>query len=386
MKVNLAVCGKYHYGNFVRYVERAGLLNQFIYSHRLATDTSALGVPPDKLVNIWIKEYLFGLHLRLFDTHALEPVFNTAADLWERLALRRWRDCDLLHIMLDGTGRQLLRRARQAGSLTIGEPLNTHPEIHYAILNEEHERLGLKKYASLPTSAQRLLEALELCGRLLVPSNFVKQSFVEKGFDERRIEVIPYGVDLKYFHPAQKAEASTVSTFRVICVAQVTPRKGHVYLLEAWKKLKLPGAELLFIGPLDHSMKPVLARYEGLFKHIASVPHTELQRYYANSSVFVLPSLEDGFAHVCAEALACGLPVITTGQTGAAEIITHGTDGFIVPVRSVEDIAAHLESLSSDQERLLGMSQAAAAKAEAELSWEQYALKLCRYYHSLSAA
>lgn len=386
MKVNLAVCGKFHYGNYARYVERAGLLNQFIYSHRLGTDAAALGVPQDKLVNVWLKEYLFNLHLRLFNSHGLELAFNTAAELWERLALRRWQDCDLLHIMLDGTGRSLLRRARRHGSVTIGEPLNSHPETYYAILNEEHERLGLRKYAKLPTSAKRLRDALEMCGHILAPSRFVKRSFVEKGFDETKVELLPYGVDLKIFHPPSSVEDSSPKTFRVICVAQITPRKGHVYLLEAWKRLKLSNAELLFIGPLDHAMKPTLAKYEGLFRHIANVPHTELHRYYGDSSVFVLPSLEDGFAYVCAEALACGLPVIVTDQTGAADIIKHGTDGFIVPVRAPEVIADYLELLYSNHEVRREMSQAARRKAEAELGWERYAEKLCRYYNSLSVA
>ena len=188
---------------------------------------------------------------------------------------------------------------------------------------------------------------------------------------------------MEIFRPPPKVEDEADNTFRVICVAQITPRKGHVYLLEAWKKLKLPNAELLFVGPLDYSMKPLLATYEGLFTHIPSIPHTELHRYYGRSSVFVLPSVEDGFAYVCVEALACGTPVITTTQTGAGDVIKHGTDGFIVPVRSSEAIAGYLELLYNDRELLREMSLAARRTAEAKLGWEQYARKLCDYYNSL---
>ena len=63
--------------------------------------------------------------------------------------------------------------------------------------------------------------------------------------------------------------------------------------------------------------------FEGLFRHLPRVPHRQLREQYARSSLFVLPSVEDGFAYVVAEALGCGLPVITTENTGASVLAPH---------------------------------------------------------------
>ena len=192
---------------------------------------------------------------------------------------------------------------------------------------------------------------------------------------------MPYGVDLNRFHP-NAGQAKQDKPFTVISVGAISPRKGHVYLLEAWKKLALPKAELLLIGSISPEMTPVLGRYDGLFQHVSFVPNHQLFEYYGRCSVFVLPTLEDGFAVVTGEAMACGLPAITTFNNGAADVITHGTDGFVVPIRSPDAIAGHLEALYRDRELLQAMSEAALAKAHNELGWEKYANRLCDFYRT----
>jgi glycosyltransferase involved in cell wall biosynthesis len=99
----------------------------------------------------------------------------------------------------------------------------------------------------------------------------------------------------------------------------------------------------------------------------------------------VLPTLEDGFAVATGEALACGLPVITTVSNGASDVITHGHNGFVVEARSPEAIASCLELLYRDRELRASMSKAAAATARTTLSWETYARKLCMFYAEILA-
>jgi glycosyltransferase involved in cell wall biosynthesis len=127
----------------------------------------------------------------------------------------------------------------------------------------------------------------------------------------------------------------------------------------------------------------VLARYAGSFRHVARVPNAQLRDWYARSSAFVLPSIEDGFGVVAGEALACGLPVVTTENSGAAEVLDDGADGFVVPIRSPTAIAERLELLHRDAALRERMSDAARAKA-ATLSWERYAERLCGLYDRLA--
>ena len=91
--------------------------------------------------------------------------------------------------------------------------------------------------------------------------------------------------------------------------------------------------------------------------------------------VFVFPSLFEGFGLVILEAMAQGLPVITTSHTVGPDIIEDGVDGFIVPIRSSEAIAEKLELLAADRPRLEAMREAAIATAR-RFTWENYRRRL----------
>jgi glycosyltransferase involved in cell wall biosynthesis len=379
-KVNIAVCGRFHYHNYVRFIDQAGFLNRFYYAHRLSTDAANLRISADRAVNRWLKEYLIRAHGMLTSGWMMEEFASLYSDIWQIGVLKRWTQCDIFHLMLHGTGIKLIRRAKDEGATVIVEAVNQHPQAANDILREEAERLGLKPRRQLYSTQQRMIEESLASDFLLAPSRSVRDSFVDRGYDIDSSAVLPYGVDLSRFHP----DATEVKdgTFRAICVAQISPRKGQIDLLEAWKELNLPNAELLLIGALSYEMDTILRPYSGLFRHISVVPNQDLLRYYGRSSVFILPTLEDGFAVVTAEAMACGLPVITTVNNGAADIITHGKDGFVVPIRSPEAIAERLELLYRNEELREEMSRAALAKARSELSWETYANRLCVFYQS----
>ena len=382
MKVNIAVCGKFHYHNYVRYVDQAGLLNRFYYSHSVGTNAARLGISPDRAVNSWPKEYLIRLHGILTRGWLIPELAPLYASLWQVAALRRWDRCEALHLMLHGTGLRLIRRAKREGAIVIAEPVNQHPHGQNEILREEAERLGLKVRRRLHAIQENQIEEAALADFLLAPSRIVRDSFVQRGYEQTKTAVLSYGVDLNSFHPLVNGRESN-GTFRVICVAQVSLRKGQLYLLEAWKRLKLRDAELLLIGTISYDMNSIMHQYDGLFRHIQFVPNHELHNYYGRSSVLVLPSLEDGFGYVVAEAMACGLPVITTANTGATDVIRDGKEGFVIPIRSPEAIAQRLELLYRNKPLREEMAGAALTKARGELSWAKYARRLCRFYRWL---
>lgn len=381
MKVNIAVSGKFHFHNYVRFLDAQGVLNRFYYAHKLSTNADVLGVKAEKLVNIWIKEYLLQAHsqfLPRLGSEAFKPFYRK---IWEIGSLTRWLPCDVLHIMLHGGGRGLIRRAKSERSLIIGEPVNAHPDIQNDILNIEWDRLKIRRSHKRTLAQKQILDEVGMADRLLVASHFLKRSYVEKGFSADLIEVLPYGVDLTRFSPPD-TDRDISKQFRVVCVAGINVRKGIIDLLDAWNRLNFPDAELLLIGRVSSEMLPVLQKYAGEFKHIPFVPNRELRRYFEASTVFVLPSLEDGFGLVCTEAMACGLPVITTTNTGAAELIDNDVSGYVVPIRSPEVIAEKLEILYRDREKARCMGNAAAEKVRSLYGWEGYADKLIHVYEA----
>jgi glycosyltransferase involved in cell wall biosynthesis len=92
---------------------------------------------------------------------------------------------------------------------------------------------------------------------------------------------------------------------------------------------------------IEDNVKPVLRRYADLpIEWAPGLPHPQLAERLRSADIFVLPSLEDGFARTVTEALSCGLPAIVTPNTGASDLVTQGVSGSIVAIRDPAQIAA----------------------------------------------
>jgi len=224
---------------------------------------------------------------------------------------------------------------------------------------------------------RRKEEEIELADRIFVASSITRQSLLNFGVNPEKISVIPYGAPLDYFRPQPKSD----DRFRALYVGRVEPRKGIHYLLEAWKNLKRLDAELCLIG-INEFPSGWLDKYQDIFRYIPPVPHYTLNQYYSSANVFVFPSLVEGFGLVLLEAMACGIPVITTPNTAGPDIITDELEGFIIPIRDSEALQEKLEWCMNNPLELRAMGQAARKKAE-RLTWTQYRKALQYKIHAI---
>ena len=117
--------------------------------------------------------------------------------------------------------------------------------------------------------------------------------------------------------------------------------------------------------------KALLASFASEFRYVGPLRNSELVALYRDSDLFCMPSLVEGFGLVYLEALACGLPVIATPNTGAADIVREGREGFIVPVRDAESLASRLEWAYTHRDELREM-QFAARKLAEKYSWSAF--------------
>jgi alpha-maltose-1-phosphate synthase len=207
---------------------------------------------------------------------------------------------------------------------------------------------------------------IQLADHIFVASSMTQRSLLAAGIAPEKISVIPYGAPIEYFHPQGKED----STFRPLFVGRVGPRKGAHYLLSVWQELQLPEAELLLIG-INEFPESWMAQQGAGVRHLPSIPHSALNQYYSNASVFVFPSLVEGFGLVLLEAMACGIPIITTPNTAGPDIITEGVEGFIVPIRDTDALKDRLLWCYHHPKELAEMGRAARARAEA-LTWQRY--------------
>ena len=185
---------------------------------------------------------------------------------------------------------------------------------------------------------------------------------------------------------APPGDGAEDGAFRVIHCGRVDLRKGCHYLIEAFHGLRLPRAELWLVGPVAPEMEAFRRRYESpsIVFH-GPRPQAELARWYGRCAVFCLASLEEGMAMVIPQAMACGLPVIATPNSGAEEIVREGVEGHLVPVRDVEALRRRILELYEDPERRRAMGRAALARVRAGFTWDEYGDRVVAAYRELLA-
>jgi glycosyltransferase involved in cell wall biosynthesis len=227
-------------------------------------------------------------------------------------------------------------------------------------------------FAYFVTRRRKMLEEFELAHRIIVPSDFVRDTFREEGVPEAKLVLIPRAVDIARFRPAGEAP----TRFRAIFVGAIGHRKGVHYLLDAWQRLALPDAELLLAGGVQAEIAPLVARHEGKLG-VRCLGHVDPLPLYQSGSIFVFPSLSEGSAKVTYEAMACGLPVVVTPNAGS--VARDGVDGFVVPVRDAEALAEGIGTLYRDPELRRVMGRAARTRAEA-YTWEHYRARILAAY------
>jgi glycosyltransferase involved in cell wall biosynthesis len=369
------------YVNKQRWWERAAEMTPGIggaYGRTLGRRTAPAGLPLDKVVEAGVAQD-FGAALvgRLPVAHAWRRrvaqklVFSAERAVAEKAGVLA-QQADLV-VASYGTGRYAFEAVRRAGGRAVLSYPIAHNRYQRRFYAEEAElapafAAALPRLDELPAEyTERLELECELADTILVGSTFVRRSFIETGYDVHKIIVTPYGVDSERFRPRTTPKCDGV--FRVLFVGQIGQRKGMSYLLKAYQLFRKRDSELHVVGSYVPGSQ-VYAPYFTLYRHTEHVPQQDLPALFQDADVFVFPSLIEGMPLVVLEAMACGLPVITTTH-GPGDILRDGVDGFFVPIRDPEAIAARLEQLYLDPALREQMGRNAREQA-ARHSWATY--------------
>jgi glycosyltransferase involved in cell wall biosynthesis len=255
--------------------------------------------------------------------------------------------------------------------------LHPHPGGVREILHQERAlhpecATSLDKEWELALSSEdfnHLVRESAMPERWLVASSFSKQTLVDAGMPAARIHVIPYGTDLSRFTPRKTGRIGG-RPLQLLFVGTLGQRKGITYLLEAVNMLPAGSVELTVCGRavdglelFRESKMPIRLR--------PSVSAQELLAAYQSADVFVFPSLAEGFGHVLLEAMACGLPIVSTTRTAAPDLIDHGKEGFVTDPGNSVQVATCIEYFLQHPERIVTMGEAARRRA-AYFTWERF--------------
>jgi len=382
VKITISVLGRFWLFYLAKQLQDHNLLGRLITSYP-KFEAVRYGISPDKVDSLLIHE----IHNRAWRkiSRFTESLFNPQYmifELFDRQAARHIMNQSDIFAGLSGCSLYSLRRARQMGAKTVLERGSSHMLYQRTILEEEYARFGLRRTVVHPQVVERELREYQEADFISIPSLFVKETFLQRGVPAAKLLHVPFGVDLTNFYPIPKVD----KTFRVIHCGNLSLRKGVHYLLQAFWELKLPGAELWLIGSLPEEIRPFLKQFASpAIRHLGPFPEPELHKYYSQGSVFCLASIEEGLAMVQVQAMACGLPLIITTNTGGADLVREGREGFILPIRDVAALKEKILYCYENPEEARRMGEAGRRRAGAGYTWADHGDKIIVHFRRILA-
>lgn len=265
----------------------------------------------------------------------------------------------------------------RGGSCVLNYSLAHHAYTHRYLQEEATLEPGFASTLNSHDRPKWLLDRLdceiELADHILVGSNFVKASFIAESVPEKKIEVIPYGADTKLFTPQTSEIPAGTKAFRLLFVGQLSQRKGLSYLLRSYDEFHSTDTSLTLVGQLQDDGR-ALTPWRHLYRYVPPVSRQELADVFRAADVFVFPTLVEGMPLVVIEAMASGLPVITT-PNGSGDIVRNEVDGFLIPARDAVALTEKLNYLRSHPDVRREMGRNARARALA-FTWDSYRQKV----------
>jgi glycosyltransferase involved in cell wall biosynthesis len=385
MEIVLSTLGKFHTFDLARELHARGSLRAVFSGYpRLKLREERL--PPELVRTFpWLHAPYVGAiaHGRF--------VGGRARRLWEyldRVTLDRYvsahmPSCDLF-VGLSSSALRSGRAAHAQGAKYVCDRGSAHIRVQDQLLREEHALWGLPYDGIDPRVLDLEEREYAEADCITVPSNFAMRSFTGAGVATEKLRRLPYGVDVSRFEQTARPDPER---FDIVFVGIMSLRKGVQYLTEAYGKIVHRAKSLSFVGPASAELIDLLkrrARWYPETRVMGPVAQSELKHLLSKSHVLVLPSIEDGFGMVLAQAMACGCPVIGTHHTGTEDLLgPKGGEGFVVPVRDSDALAQRLQQLADDPELRSGMGAAALARVKQLGGWSTYGGEAMAIYEAL---
>jgi glycosyltransferase involved in cell wall biosynthesis len=302
-----------------------------------------------------------------------DRIWQWAEAGFDRQVARRWAGRTPCIYGCEHASVETFRRQKAAGGLTILWQVIAHPRVMGRLLREETDQFPTTATAytrHVQQTAERVdarkEEQFALADLIVANSAFVRQTFIEAGIPAEKVVVVPTACPPVC--PATEPERTKSGKLIFLSAGTQTVRKGTHLLLEAWRRLRPPaGAELWLMGRMELPEK-LLSDLPANVVVRPPVPRAELHELFGQVAVFVLPTLCEGRAHVLLEAIAHGVPVVTTGHAGCDDVIQPGRNGWIVPIRDTEALAERLQWCLEHLDELAAMRAASRLIA---LGWQE---------------
>ena len=310
MKIVIASSGRAHLLDCARELSNQGHDVEFF----VCTPQKNLrryGFPQGKSLLLYMG--IFYLLKTYLPSEFTRQLYMEALDFFVYLLMPR---CDVFIAQSPNYSRCMLKAKKKYGATCILDRGSSHIKTFNRLgrlCGQTHEN---KRYIRIDE------QEYSYADYVAIASSFVERSFVENGYDRKKLFINPYGVSLKHFYPTKCTEE-----FDCIAVGGWNKRKGSHLVEEAFKGTNIRVLHVGAIGDLEFPK-------DENFVHIDPIPEDQLIKCYSKAKVFIFPSFDDGFGLVLCQATACGLPIVCSQNTGGPtlkQMIEDANNIYVMP-------------------------------------------------------
>lgn len=306
-----------------------------------------------------------------------------AWNLYGSISKKYIKDAEIFHVRSGAGQGGAIKHAKELGMKIMVDHSIAHP-----IFMDQHLASEYKKHNALFNLGmdsplfQYADEDSKMADIILVNSFFVKRTFIDAGFDEDKIKVAYLGVREDFFG-LKKEYVIKNDKVKLLFTGGFGFRKGAEYLLQALQQLEKEGFdfEMKVVGAFSEA-KSLIEKYPvKSIEYVGFIPQDDLKEYLSTSDLYIFPSLCEGCASSGMEALAAGLPVIATEESGFP--IEDSKDGVIIDSKSSQAIVNAIKKISSSLELREKLGENASLKISNSYTWDDYANGVNKIYEEL---
>lgn len=302
--------------------------------------------------------------------------------IYGRMSRQALGGAALVHIRSGAGCAGAIRAARLGGARVLVDHSIAHPdELKTQLEKSKRTKNGSRPFAKL---WRIVLEDCASADHVVVNSEYVRDSFVTRGFSSDRISVVRLGVRTDFFG-LKTQYAISQQKVRLLFVGTFSERKGSQLICELMKELNRSAEHfsINIIGAIEDVSGSRELRIRPDVHFFGHLPQRELKIHLSEADIFVFPSFCEGSAQSANEAMAAGLPVVVTRQTGAPA--RHFENALVFEAGDLIGFLGGVRALAEDLVLRQKIGTAAADTIAREMTWERYAYDMESLYSKLLA-
>lgn len=380
MKVSILVPGRFHAFNLAFELQKQNLLHGLVTSYPYF-EVKNYGIKKEFVRSVISKEIIQRLYLKLFKTYPPFALINRCFGFWAAYKLPMNSD---VYVLWSGVSLWSIKRIRKKNpkAKIIIERGSSHIQKQDELLKLVYGKSIISKHV-----INIELQEYALADYISIPSLFAKQSFVEKGFNNEKLLLNNYGVDLSDFYIINNDNKSNTKNDKLIVgyAGTISARKNVNGIIDSVKELVDEGykIQLNLVGTIDVSTFDTKLLNHSFINYQNKIPQKELIYFYNGIDVFIQNSIEEGLSMVILQAMACGKPIIATENSGAADFIENGKEGFIIPIMNNTALKEKIMYFYKHNEDIAIFGKKASLKVKQGFTWHDYANRAINIYKKL---